>query len=481
MVRMMHTLLGKDNFRKGMDLYFERHDGQAVTTDDFRSAMQYASGIDLDQFQRWYEQSGTPSIDIERHYDAASKKLKLVVRQDAGFTKDKANKPFHLPMRLALFNQDGEAITLDANDSLELAIDIKQSEQTLEFDNVADNPLISAFRGFSAPVNLTTDLDERELALLMTCDTDPFNQWEASQQYATRVMLAMIESEPDSWPSQLVALVQAYGKILNSNDIDLALMAEMMVLPGEKYLSEMLDSVDPHKVRDVREAVKLAIANAQEEILRQLYGNFNHVGEYGVSTDEIAERRLKNTCLSYLLLLDKPAYFGLCLAQFKAANNMTDQMAGLLPIVHFRNNIRDQIVADFYEQWQDTALVVDKWFSAQGASYAENSLQSIVSLFEHEAYILTNPNRARSFLGALIGNSSAFHQADGEGYHFVADRIIELDAINPQVAARMANTFVHWKRLIPAQGDLMKTQIERMLAGDLSNDLSELLTTSLQA
>jgi aminopeptidase N len=227
--------------------------------------------------------------------------------------------------------------------------------------------------------------------------------------------------------------------------------------------------------------VKLAIAEAQEDILRQLYENFNHVGEYGVSTDEIAERRLKNSCLSYLLLLDKPAYFGLCLAQFKAANNMTDQMACLLPIVHFRNNIRDQIVTDFYQQWQDTALVVDKWFSAQGSSYAENSLQSIVSLFAHEAYTLTNPNRARSLLGALIGNSSAFHQADGEGYRFVADRIIELDAINPQVAARMANTFVHWKRLIPAQRDLMKAQIERMLAGDLSNDLSELLTTSLQA
>jgi len=479
-VRMMHTLLGKENFRKGMDLYFQRHDGQAVTTDDFRSAMQDASGIDLSQFQRWYEQSGTPAIDIERYYNATSKKLKLVVRQDAGSTKDKANQPFHLPMRLSLFSQQGEAIALDASDNLELTIDIKESEQTLEFENVVDNPLVSAFRGFSAPIKLTTDLDVSELALLMTCDTDPFNQWEASQQYATRVMLAMIESEADSWPSQMNALVEAYGKILRSHDIDLALMAEMMVLPGEKYLSEMLDSVDPHKVREVRETVKLAIASAQEEDLRQLYEHFNHLGEYGVSIDEIAERRLKNSCLSYLLLLDKPAYFGLCLAQYKAANNMTDQMACLLPIVHFRNNIRDQIVEDFYTQWQDTALVVDKWFSAQGSSYAKNSLQSIASLFEHEAYTLTNPNRARSLLGALIGNSSAFHQADGEGYRFVADRIIELDAINPMVGARMANSFVHWKRLIPAQSDLMKAQIERMLAGDLSNDLSELLTTSLQ-
>ena len=480
-VRMIHTLLGKENFRKGMDLYFERHDGQAVTTDDFRSAMQDASGIDLSQFQRWYEQSGTPSIGIERHYDAVNKKLKLVVRQDAGFTGDKANQPFHMPMRLSLFNQHGDAIALDVDNNLELTIGIKQSEQTLEFENIADNPLVSAFRGFSAPIKLTTDLDVGELALLMTCDTDPFNAWEASQQYATRVMLAMIKSEPDSWPSQFNELIQAYGKILHSSEIDLALMAEMMVLPGEKYLSEMLDSVDVQKVRNVREAVKLAIASAQEDILLQHYEKFNQVREYTVATDEIAERRLKNSCLSYLLLLDKSTYFERCLAQFEVANNMTDQMACLQPIVHFRNKTRDQIVGDFYRQWQDTALVVDKWFSAQGSSYANNSLQSIISLFEHEAYTLTNPNRARSLLGALIGNSSAFHQADGEGYRFVADRIIELDAINPQVAARMANSFVHWKRLIPVQGDLMKAQIERMLAGNLSNDLSELLTTSLQA
>jgi len=483
-VRMIHTLLGKENFRKGMDLYFKRHDGQAVTTDDFRSAMQDASGIDLIQFQRWYEQSGTPVVDIERHYDAVAKKLKLVIRQEAGSTAGKANKPFHLPMRLSLFNQHGDAVVLDADNNLELTIDIKQSEQALEFENMADNPLVSAFRGFSAPIKLTTDLDVGELALLMTCDTDPFNAWEASQQYATRVMLAMIKSEPDSWPSQFNELIEAYGKIFNSYDIDLALTAEMMVLPGEKYLSEMLDSVDVHKVRHVRETLKLAIANAHEGILLQHYEKFNQVKEYGVATDEIAERRLKNSCLSYLLLLDKPVYFEDCLVQFETANNMTDQMACLQPIVHFQNKTRDQIVGDFYQQWQGTALVVDKWFSAQGSSYANNSLQSIVSLFDHEAYTLTNPNRARSLLGALIGNSSAFHQADGEGYRFVADRIIELDAINPQVAARMANSFVHWRRLIPAQGNLMKAQIERMLAGnsanDISNDLSELLTTCLQ-
>jgi len=480
-VRMMQTLLGKDKFRKGMDLYFRRHDGQAVTTDDFRQAMQDASGIDLGQFQRWYEQSGTPEINIRREYDAGLKKLRLVVNQEPGKTKEKQNSPFHLPMRLSLFDQQGEAMALDASGKLEQMIDVKDNSQTLEFENIDVMPMISAFRGFSAPVKLKTDLDDDELSRLMACDTDPFNQWEASQQYASRVMLTMIGSGESEWSQQYQGLVHAYGGLLSNTSIDLALIAEMMVLPGEKYLAEMLESVDVHKIRRVRETVKKAIAEAHESILLKQYQRFSDVTEYRIEPDDIAKRRLKNTCLSYLLILQKTKYFELCLQQFEAADNMTDQMACLQPIVHYENSIRDQIVSRFYQQWQDTALVVDKWFSAQGLSYAANALQTIIPLFQHGAYTLNNPNRARSLLGALIGNSSAFHQVDGAGYAFVADRIMELDNINPQVAARMANAFLHWKKLAPEQGRLMKQQIERMVeSGQLSNDLYELLTTSLQ-
>ncbi len=480
-VRMMHTLLGREDFRKGMDLYFERHDGQAVTTDDFRQAMQDASGIDLGQFQRWYEQSGTPKINIRREYDADAKKLRLVVNQEPGKTKEKSNSPFHLPMRLSLFNQQGEAIALDARGNLEQTVDVKNNSEIQEFENIDAMPMFSAFRGFSAPVKLTTDLADDELSRLMACDTDPFNQWEASQQYASRIMLTMINSAETEWSQQYQGLVNAYGRILGNTSIDLALIAEMLVLPGEKYLAEMLDSVDVHKIRRVRESVKKAIAEAHEPILLNQYQRFSDVAEYRIEPGDIAKRRFKNTCLSYLLILQKTRYFELCLQQFEAADNMTDQMACLQPIVHYQNNIRDQIVSRFYQQWQDTALVVDKWFSAQGLSYAANSLQSIIELFQHDAYTLSNPNRARSLLGALIGNSSAFHQVDGAGYAFVADRIMELDDINPQVAARMANAFVHWKKLKPEQGSLMKQQIERMVeSGQLSNDLHELLTTSLQ-
>ncbi len=480
-VRMMHTLLGEVNFRKGMDLYFKRHDGQAVTTDDFRSAMQDASGIDLNQFQRWYEQSGTPKINIKRRFDIKARQLELTVQQDAGYTREKPNLPFHMPMRLSLFDHQGQAIPLDSSNSLEWTVDVNKSEQTLVFNNIEANPVVSAFRGFSSPVKLTTDLLDDELALLMSCDTDPFNQWEASQQYASRIMLGMYHSRADSWPQQLTGLVHAYGIVLNSKTTDLALIAEMMVLPGEKYLAEMLDLVDVHKLREVRETVKAVLATEHEQILLANYQRFRTVDTYRVLPDEIAQRRLKNICLSYLLLLDKADYFDLCLQQFETANNMTDQMGCLLPIVNYINPVRNRIVDDFYRQWQDTALVVDKWFSAQGSSYTENALETIIPLFDHEAYTLSNPNRARSLLGALTGNSSAFHRADGTGYRFVVDRIIELDAINPQVAARMGNVFVHWKRLIPEQGSLMKAEVERMVSGgQLSNDLHELLITSLE-
>jgi len=479
-VRMIHTLLGRENFRKGMDLYFHRYDGQAVTTDDFRQAMADASGINLDQFQRWYEQSGTPKVSIKRDFDPYAKSLVLEIIQEPGNTREKPNKAFHLPLRLSLFDQQGGAITLDDAGSLEHTVDVTRAQQQLKFENINETPLISAFRGFSAPVLLETDMLDDELAILMSFDTDPFNRWEAGQQYASRVMLGMVESSADSWPNAMAGLIAAYRKILLDKNMDLPLVAEMMVLPSEKYLGEMLVRVDVHKIRAVREQVKYSIASANEDQLLSLYVACDQIGEYQISPEAVGRRSLKNTCLAYLLTLDKSEYFELCLQQFESADNMTDQIGCLSPIAHFRNATREQIVSQFYTQWQGTALVVDKWFSAQAMSYAPDALAEIIALFEHEAYTLNNPNRARSLLGPLIGNSSAFHHSSGRGYEFVAEKIIELDIINPQVAARMANAFLHWKKLIPEQGELMRQQIEMIAAtANISNDLNELVTTSL--
>jgi aminopeptidase N len=451
-----------------------------VTTDDFRQAMQDASGIDLGHFQLWYQQSGTPRVEIHRHYDSSQETLQLEINQDPGTTQGESNQPFHLPMRLSLFDQLGNIISLDTQGNTEQTIDIKKHSQKLKFEGIKHEPLVSAFRGFSAPIILSTDLRDDELATLMSCDTDPFNRWEAGQEYAKRIMLGMIKSKDEKSLSQHQGLLDAYRVILTDKIMDDSLIAEMMILPSEKYLGEMLGSVDVHKIRQVREGIGRSIAETNEDLLLTRYEECQEQGEYQIMPANMGKRSLKNICLAFLMKLDDKKYFDLCLEQFNNASNMTDQIGCLLPIVHYRNQARDEIVSRFYEQWQDTALVVDKWFSAQASSYAEGSLAHIKTLFDHAAYSLQNPNRARSLLGSLIANSSAFHDSSGAGYEFVAGKVIELDAINPQVAARMANAFLHWRKLVPSQAKLMKQQIEVIVSTpNLSNDLNELMTTSL--
>ncbi|MFT5399156.1 MAG: aminopeptidase N, partial [Gammaproteobacteria bacterium] len=483
-VRMIHVLLGVDSFRKGMDLYFQRHDGQAVTTDDFRSAMEDASGISLQRFQRWYQQSGTPRVDIKRNYDANNKSLEIVVTQIAGSTKGKPNRPFHMPMKIALFDQSGAAVALNNLENngageYEQIIDICEPETRLSYQHIDAMPLLSAFRGFSAPVLLTTDADSDELARQMVCDSDEFNRWEAGQQMATRVMLQMLDAPADDWSQLIKPLLAAFSGLL-AGDSDPALLAEMLVLPGEKYIAEMLDQVDVHRIREVRQACRLAIASEQHDWLNRLYQQCLVTKTYALDNESVARRRLKNTCLEFLLCLKSDAGFKLCQDQFDRADNMTDQMGCLRNIVNYDHPVSTQIVEQFFQQWEKTPLVIDKWFSAQGSSHVENALTQIRPLFDHRAYSLNNPNRARSLLGAMMANSAAFHQADGAGYCFAAEKILALDKINPQVAARMANPFLHWRKLVPELSQLMKQQIELMQQSeDLSNDLSELLSTSL--
>jgi len=464
-----------------MDLYFERHDGQAVTTDDFRRAMQDASGIDLERFQRWYEQAGTPRVDIRREYDVESGRLTLNVSQHAGTTNGEQNRAFHMPMRLALFDGEGQPLPLDESGSLERIVDIRDPETRLGFDNMPGQVMISAFRGFSAPVILNTDLDDDELARLMVCDSDAFNRWEASQQLAVRTMLGMLERNRKDWADVAAPLVSAFADLLRGQPADRALLAEMLVLPGEKYIGEMLHKVDVHRVREVRETLKHELARGNEQQMLTHYRECVDNDGYRIDPQSIARRRLKNICLGYLLHLERDEYFDICAGQFDAANNMTDQIACLQIVVHCRHPLRDRIVTQFYRQWKDNALVVDKWFSALASNNSEHALEQIKPLFDHPAYSLTNPNRARSLLGAMMANSSAFHQADGAGYRLAAEKILQLDRINPQVAARLANPFVHWRKLVAEQEQLMKSEVESMLAsGDMSNDLNELLTTSLK-
>lgn len=479
-VRMIHALLGRQNFRKGMDLYFERFDGQAVTTDDFRSAMQDASGMKLEQFQRWYDQSGTPLVTIQRIFDADNQTLKLWIKQDAGKTRDEPNEPFHIPLKLALFDQSGNPLVLNHAGDKEILLNILKQDQTFEFQNIPQLPLVSAFRGFSAPVNMQSDLSLAELARLMVCETDSFNQWDAGQQYATQVMLELIQAENSDKTAQVEGLLSAFESLLDNEAIEKPMLAEMLNLPSEKYMAELCTPVDVHKIHQVREFIKQHIAQTFEQKLFRLYQSCHDSGSYQLDPQAIGRRSVKNICLSYLTRLHKKLYFDLAEQQFTVADNMTDQIGSLSAVVDQNNEARSRMFDDFYRQWSDTALVVDKWFRLLASSQADNALDDIIELEKHPAFNIKNPNRVRSLLGPFQNNSTAFHDKSGRGYEFLADKIIQLDNLNPQVASRFTGAFLIWKKLIPELSGKMKQQVVRIQQKPgLSNDVAELVASCL--
>jgi aminopeptidase N len=480
-VRMYQTLLGKAGFRKGMELYFKRHDGQAVTTDDFRMAMQDANDFNLDQFQRWYEQAGTPVVTVKRMLDRENSKLTLLVQQKPGKTKSEANRPFLIPMQLALFDAQGNKIALDGDGNQEQVLHISEEQHRIEFTGINDMPLLSVFREFSAPVIIETDMSLDELSALIGCDDDAFTCWDAAQQYATQVLLELINGGELTETAALTGLKHAYAQLLQSID-DSALTAEMLVLPGEKYLSELSRPVDVHRIHAAREFVKDSIAEHCESRLLEIYRELNDGRPYAASGEAIARRSLKNGCLAYLVRLHRAEYQQLASTQYEQADNMTDQLGALNAMLDEQGDIRDRMYAGFYEQWADTPLVVDKWFTLQASQQHPQALQAIRELENHPAFNLKNPNRIRSLLGPFQGNVSAFHAPGGAGYEFLADKILYLDSTNPQIASRMAHAFLGWRKFIPQQGELMRAQIERILAKpDLSSDVAELMQSSLEA
>jgi aminopeptidase N len=479
-VRMYHTLLGAEGFRRGMDLYFERHDGQAVTTDDFRMAMQDANGFDLGQFQRWYEQAGTPWVRIRRDFDADSDTLRLEVTQQPGRTKEEPNQPFLIPMRLAFFDDSGAPLAMDASGTLEMVLQITDAQQLFEFSGLPCKPLVSVFRGFSAPVLIETDLSSSERLTLMAHDTDEFNQWDAAQQLAIQIMLEMIESGQLRESNELGELLDAFGSLLDNPGVDRFLLAEMLWLPAEKYLGELCQPIDIHAIHQVREFVRQRIAEAHEQRFLRIYHANSDSGEYRITPQAMGRRALKNSCLEYLTLTGKTEHFELAEQQFRAAANMTDQMAALRAVVHYNNDYKKRLFAEFYEQWSATPLVVDKWFSTLASSHADQALRDIIALEQHRAFNLKNPNRARSLIGSLQANAVVFHDVSGKGYEYLADKVLELDAINPQIAARMAHAFLNWKKLIPQLGEKMREQILRIQRNPgLSSDVAELMASCL--
>ena len=444
-VRMQHTLLGEEKFQAGMRLYFQRHDGHAVTCDDFVQAMQDASGVDLSQFRRWYDIAGTPVLDCAgEHKDGV---FTLTVKQSM-------NPPFHIPFAVKIGDR-------------EEVLSLKRAEESFAFDAKA-KPVPSLLRRFSAPVILRYPYTEAELLHLMARDDDPFNRWEAAQRLAVTIVL-----ENRGVPSE--AFLKAARNVLA--DQDPAFAAEVLTLPAESFLAEQLPVVDPDALHQARNALRKVLARALAGELAAKYRTLAPEGPYVPDAASAGRRALRNLCLSYL---SEAGMRALCYEQFKGADNMTDAMAALAALSNLNCEERQLALDEFYARWKDEPLVVDKWLAVQAASRLPGTLARVRELLAHPAFDLKVPNKVYALIRSFGANHVRFHAADGAGYAFLADRVIELNGLNPQVAARMARGFDRWRKFDAGRQAKARAALERIRdARNLSRDVAEIVGKSL--
>ncbi|MCP5215124.1 MAG: aminopeptidase N [Pseudomonadales bacterium] len=477
LVRMMYHMLGEQAFRKGTDLYFKRHDGQAVTTDDFVSALEDASGVDLQQFRQWYRQPGTPLLTVSDSYDPQEQVYRMTVKQTCSASVVKVDyQPLHIPFSMALLNENG--------DEQEVAsLDITELEQTFVFDKITSKPIPSLLRGFSAPVKLAYPYSRDDLMFLMSHDSDGFNRWDAGQKLAIDIMREMIQNHQQGDVLRVdQRLIVAFRKVLLDKSLDQAMVARMLVLPSEAYLSELSEQVDPHAIHQTRQFVRTELAQQLKQELLDCYLKNQNEVPYVPRAEDIAQRSLKNVCLHYLMLLKEPDLLAHCQKQFSDSNNMTDTNAALTALVHagYISEGR-QALDNFYQQWRKDPLVIDQWFSIQASSPADGTFEHVKGLLQHEAFSMRNPNKVRSLVGVFCNqNATGFHRHDGAGYAFLADRVLELDLINPSIAARLLIPLTKWRHYIPTLSVLMKKELERVRAKEaLSKDVFEIASKSL--
>jgi len=487
-IRMLQILLGRDGFRRGMDLYFQRHDGQAVTCDDFVAAMADANGADLNQFKRWYHQAGTPELTVSEAYDATRQIYTLSVRQSCPPTPGQPRKePFHIPLAVSLLDATGQELPLQLAEEQEpvgtnRVLELREPEQVFHFVKVPTRPVPSLLRGFSAPVKLNSAESDADLQFRLAHDRDDFNRWDAGQTLVTRVMLALVQERqpPQSWVLPEACSV-ALGRVLVS-DADPALVAQLWMLPSETWLAEQMAVVDVDGIHAVRRFVQRTLAERLRQPLRSTYGLWrDQERTYRNATVAMGRRTLKNVCLDYLMRLDDAEARALCLQQFYAADNMTDQLGALAPLVNSAAPERAEALAAFYERWHHEALVVDKWLSLQATSHRPDTLAVVRELMNHPAFTLRNPNKVRALIGAFVqANPVHFHAVDGSGYTFLAERILELDLFNAQIAARLMAAFSPWRHYDVLRQQGMRDQLERILAAPgLSADVYEVAVKSL--
>jgi aminopeptidase N len=443
---MQHTLLGEEKFQAGMRLYFQRHDGQAVTTDDFVQAMQDASGVDLTQFKRWYDVAGTPVLQAKGAFEKDA--FVLTVKQSM-------NPPFHIPFAVKIGDQ-------------EQVLSLKEPQQAFRFGNLRAKPVPSLLREFSAPVILDYPYTEEELIHLLAKDDDPFSRWEAGQRLAAAIIL-----EKHGEPSQ--AFLEAARQVMR--DPDPAFVAEALTLPGETFLAEQMERVDPDRLHESRNRLRRALASNLQDEFRSAYERLASKGPYSPDAKSMGRRALRNLSLGYLGELGDTK---LAWEQFQRADNMTDAMAALGTLANLDCAEREPALAAFYAKWKDEPLVVDKWLAVQAGSRLPGTLNTVRQLMKHPAFDLKVPNRVYALIRTFAANHVRFHAASGEGYAFLADQVVALNQLNPQVAARMARSFDRWKRFDERRQASAKAQLERIRDTDkLSKDVAEIVGKAL--
>jgi aminopeptidase N len=488
-VRMQANLLGPERFRQGTDLYFERFDGQAVTTEDFVACMEEAGDLDLGQFRRWYSQAGTPVLECADGFDESTGTYRLEVRQHTPPTPGQSTKlPLHIPFALGLLDAAGNDLPIQLAGEPEAPppgtrmLALRDSVECFEIIGLDAEPVPSLLRSFSAPVLVRYPYSNEQLTFLMAHDSDGFNRWDAAQSLSVRLLLELI-ADPQLPPPE--AFLDAFRRALADADVDQALLAEVLTLPSESYLGDQMSVVDVDAIHRAREGLAAVVGAQLQDALLALFDANPEPAEYDLSPPAMGRRALRNCALGYLMRAPTPAIVERCQAQFDAGHNMTDVMAALRCLVDADPQIvgdaGDRALEAFFARWSEDPLVLDKWFALQAQSSRPDTLARVDALLRHPKFSLTNPNRVRALIGAFaVGNPLRFHAADGAGYRFLADRILELDPLNPQIASRLLYPMTRWRRYDDDRQALMRAQLERVLEVEgLSNDVYEVVSKSL--
>ncbi|WP_420590397.1 aminopeptidase N [Bacterioplanoides sp.] len=482
-VGMQRKILGEEGFRKGSDLYFERHDGQAVTIYDFTKAMEDANGVDLTLFKRWYKQAGTPVVQVSSEYDAASQSLTLTLSQQCPDTPGQTDKqPMWIPVQLGLLGSQGHDMAVNVEPASawtasSQVLHLTEATQTFVFNQLPERPVLSLFRDFSAPVKVEFDQSRDELLFLLQHDSDGFNRWDAGQ----RLMLGWIDDAMTTPFALDDPSRNALASLLTDESLDPAMVAYLLTLPSEAYIAEFSAEIDPQAIYQARQQVRLAIAESLQREFSSVYQRLGSDQPYAPEPQQMSTRALKNLALSYLSLVSE-AGVSSAERQYQQADNMTDQMSALVTLINGSDSaLANDYLARFYQQWKDDVLVINQWLSVQAGSSKLGTADFIELLLNHEAFDWHNPNKVRSVIGAFANQALChFHAEDGRGYQLLADAVIRLNASNPQIASRLLAPLTKWKRLIPAQGEQMKAQLQRIMAQqDLSKDVYEVVSKSL--